>query len=171
MSSYRQISPEELTRSPFSLIGKDWILITASDASKESGVNAMTASWGGLGILWNKPVATIYVRPQRHTFTLVNECERLSLCFMPDSKRDVLKLCGVKSGKDTDKLKQLGLSVTCEFGAPAICESEMILICKKAYSDDIKEANFNDTDHLKHYENKDFHRFYILEIEKILVKE
>ena len=65
MKNYREISPEELSCSPIKLIGKDWLLITAPDATKACGANAMTASWGGLGVLWSLPVATIYVRPQR----------------------------------------------------------------------------------------------------------
>jgi flavin reductase (DIM6/NTAB) family NADH-FMN oxidoreductase RutF len=79
MENYRIISPEEFDNSPFRLIGKEWMLITAPDESKESGVNAMTASWGGLGVLWNTPVATIYVRPQRHTYSLLENNERISL--------------------------------------------------------------------------------------------
>ena len=46
----------------FSLIGKEWMLITAGNIQH---FNTMTASWGGLGWLWNKPVAFIFVRPER----------------------------------------------------------------------------------------------------------
>ena len=62
VNKFYEITPEEFSRSAFKLIGKEWMLITAPDAEKESGLNAMTASWGGLGVLWNVPVATIYVR-------------------------------------------------------------------------------------------------------------
>ena len=51
-----EIKPENLTDNPFKLIDKDWLLITAE---KDGKVNTMTASWGGLGILWNKKVATV----------------------------------------------------------------------------------------------------------------
>ena len=65
MSDFKKITAEELTANPFKLIGKDWMLITAGDKEK---FNTMTASWGGVGIMWGKPVATAYIRPQRYTF-------------------------------------------------------------------------------------------------------
>ena len=170
MSSFHEIAPEKLNDSPFRLIGKEWMLITTPDETKESGANAMTASWGGLGVLWNKPVATVFIRPQRYSHDLCENADRISLCFLPEEYRSSLTYCGRNSGKDTDKLKDCSLSCTDIDGVRVIDQSRLALICKKAYADDIKESSFIDRDHLKHYSG-DFHRFYILEIEKILVKE
>jgi flavin reductase (DIM6/NTAB) family NADH-FMN oxidoreductase RutF len=170
MENYRIISPEEFDNSPFRLIGKEWMLITAPDESKESGVTAMTASWGGLGVLWNTPVATIYVRPQRHTYSLLENNERISLCFLGDGHRKDLAQCGSKSGKDFDKILECGLKVDEIDGVKVISDSQTVMVCKKLYADDLKEEKFIDRSHLSHY-NGDFHRFYVLEIEKILVKE
>ena len=170
MQEFRQITPSELTRSPFDLIGKDWLLITAPDSTKESGANAMTASWGGLGVLWNKSVATVYVRPQRYSYKLCEEAERISLCVLPSSYRSALTYCGRNSGRDHDKLLDCGLDCTVIDGVPVIEQSSLVMICKKAYVDDLKEEAFVDRSHLSHYD-KDYHRFYILEIEKILVKD
>ena len=170
MSVFREITPEELNSSPFRLIGKDWLLITAPDEEKESGASAMTASWGGLGVLWNKPVATVYVRPQRYTFELTENADRFALCVLPEENRAALKVCGTRSGRDTDKLKDCSLSCTDIDGVKVIEQSRLVFICKKAYADMLKKECFVDTDHLKHYPADDFHRVYILEIEKILVK-
>ncbi len=171
MPNFREITPEQLIDSPFRLIGKDWLLITVPDEEKESGANAMTASWGGLGVLWNKPVATVYVRPQRHTYTLAEKADRFSLCVLQEEARTALKVCGTKSGRDTDKLKECSLTCTEIDGVKVIEQSKLAFICKKAYSDMLKKECFVDTDHIKHYPADDFHRVYILEIEKILVKE
>ena len=76
---WREIKPEEMTDNTFQAIGKDWMLITAGDEEK---ANTMTASWGGLGILWNKPVATAYIRPQRYTKKFVDGKESFTLAFM-----------------------------------------------------------------------------------------
>lgn len=168
--SFREISPEEFDRSPFRLIGKDWLLITTPDETKQSGANAMTASWGGLGVLWNKPVATIFVRPQRYSYGLCEKNERFSLCILPDEYRGALKLCGTKSGRDTDKLKECSLDCIDVDGVKVIDKANVALICKKMYSDDLKKECFIDKEQYKHYASGDFHRFYILEIEKILVK-
>lgn len=170
MSNYRSISPEEFNNSPFRLIGKEWLLITAADSEKESGANAMTASWGGLGVLWNTPVATIYIRPQRYSYELVEKSDRISLCVMGEEYKKALGFCGTKSGRDLDKLKECGLRAEEIDGVPAIADSNVIMICKKLYADDLKEDKFIDREHLSHYDG-DFHRFYILEIEKILIKQ
>jgi flavin reductase (DIM6/NTAB) family NADH-FMN oxidoreductase RutF len=169
--SFREISPEEFEKSPFRLIGKEWLLITAPDGAKESGANAMTASWGNMGILWNKPVATIFVRPQRYSYSLCESADRFSLSVLPDEYRNALKTCGTKSGKDLDKLAECSLSCTDIDGVKVIEQSRIAMICKKLYADDLKKECFIDKDQIKHYPTDDFHRFYILEIEKILIKD
>ena len=171
MANFREITPSQLNSSPFDLIGNDWILITAPDETKESGASAMTASWGGLGVLWNKQVATIYVRPQRYSYKLCENAERISLCFLPEEYRAALTYCGRNSGRDKDKLKDCSLDCTKIDGVPVINQSKLALICKKAYADTLKKENFTDQQHIKHYPADYFHRVYILEIEKILVKE
>ena len=169
--SFREISPEKFDYSPFRLIGKNWLLITTPDETKQSGANAMTASWGGVGILWNKSVATVYVRPQRYSFGLCEKSARFSLCILPEQYREALKLCGTKSGRDTDKLKDCSLSCTEIDGVKVIEQSKVAMLCRKLYADDIKKDNFIDEEPLKNYRANDFHRFYILEIEKILVND
>ena len=59
-----KIDIKRLNDNVFDLIGKEWILITAGSCDH---FNMMTASWGCLGWLWNKPVAVIFVRPERYT--------------------------------------------------------------------------------------------------------
>ena len=60
--SFTEIKAEELKDNPFELIGKQWMLITAGNEEK---CNTMTASWGGVGIMWGKPTATAYIRDSR----------------------------------------------------------------------------------------------------------
>ncbi len=169
--SFREISPDTFDYSPFRLIGKDWLLITAPDATKESGANAMTASWGGVGVLWNKNAATIYVRPQRHTYSLLENADRISLCILPEELRDTHKILGRASGREMDKLKECSLDCSDIDGVKVINQSNVIMICRKMYADDLKKDKFIDKEQYKHYPSDDFHRFYILEIEKILIKE
>ena len=168
--SFREITPEEFENSAFRLIGKDWLLITTPDKSKLSGANAMTASWGGLGVLWNKPVATVFVRPQRYSYALCEETDRFSICVLDEKHRDALKVCGTRSGRDLDKLKECSLDCIDVDGVKVIEQSKIAMVCKKLYADDIKKECFIDKSQYKHYPADDFHRFYILEIEKILVK-
>ena len=78
----KEITPRDLGND-MKMIGDDWTLITAE--KKDGSVNTMTASWGFMGVLWNKPVCAVFIRPQRHTLGFVEEAERLSLTFFPKS--------------------------------------------------------------------------------------
>ena len=171
MAKYTEISLDNLHTSPFKMIGKDWMLICPPDKSKESGINAMTASWGGVGILWNKPVCTLYIRPQRYTYPLCEKNDIFSVCFPPEEYRDAMKLCGTISGRDMDKVKECNMEVSEYDGVKYIDGSNVVFICKKLYADDIKEECFIDKSPLSNYAKKDYHRFYICEIVKALIKE
>ena len=167
MSSYKEISTAEL-ENVFKLIGQDWMLITAADGEH---VNCMTASWGNMGVLWGKDVCTVFIRPQRYTYEFVEKTDKISLSFFGGNYRDALKLCGTVSGRDHDKIKEAGLTSSFYEGTPIINEADTVLICKKLYADDIREEKFVVNDPLVNYENKDFHRFYICKIEKVLKKD
>ena len=172
MKDFRLISPEELENA-FRLVGKDWMLITAAgkDENGKDRVNTMTASWGGMGVLWNKPVAFCFIRPQRYTYTLTEQSDHLSLSFLPEAFRPALRLCGTKSGKDIDKFAAAGLAPAEEDGVPYVTEARLVLLCRKLYADDLKKACFVDPTLLSNYENGDFHRVYVVEIEKAYIKE
>lgn len=107
MMNYREINPIDLNESTFRLIGHDWMLVTAAHNSR---VNTMTASWGGFGVLFNKNVAYIFVRPQRFTKEFVDGSDRFSLTFFDKSFKKELSYLGTASGKDEDKINKAGLT-------------------------------------------------------------
>lgn len=144
-------------------IGDDWMLITAYDEDNKR-VNAMTASWGALGVLWNKPICICFVRPERHTFKLMSEKKEISIAFLGKELRDSYTVCGRESGKDVDKLAKCGLSTTSIDGISVIAEAESALTCRVLYEDDIKESGFLDSSLLKNYASAGYHRVYICEI-------
>jgi len=169
MSNYKEIKPENLDQSAFKLIGKDWMLITAA---KDNKVNTMTASWGGLGIMWNKNVAYIVVRPQRFTKEFLDASATFSLTFFDESYRKDLSYLGTVSGRDEDKLSKTNLTVSYVDATPAFEESKLTIICKKLYAQEFKPECFIDNGlENQCYPNKDYHTMYIAEVEKILIKE
>ena len=91
----KRISPNELTLRPFYTLDKQWALLTAGDRAR---FNTMTVSWGGLGTLWNKPVATVYVRPQRYTYEFTERNEYFTLSFFGGNFMDDLQYLGSHSG-------------------------------------------------------------------------
>jgi len=161
----------EFPGSPFQRIGSDWMLVTAGDLKDDKGNwNTMTASWGGLGILWTKKVAFVFVRHSRHTFQFVNDSPILTLSFFDDDHRNALKLCGEKSGRDIDKATASGLTPIFftegpSNGAVAFNEAKDILVCKKLYSQNIESSCFIEKDIIKKvYSDNDFHRMYVAEV-------
>ncbi|MDF2821316.1 MAG: hypothetical protein K0R15_1757 [Clostridiales bacterium] len=111
---FREVKAEELSINPFTLIGKEWLLITAGT---ENAFNTMTASWGGLGVFWNKNAATIYVRPTRYTRKFVDDNDTFTISFYKEEYRKALALCGKVSGRDVNKVEQAGLTPVFEDNA------------------------------------------------------
>lgn len=166
---FEKIDPKTLDQNVFSLIGDQWMLITAG--TKEQ-CNTMTASWGGLGVLWGKPVATVYIRPQRYTLEFVEREDTFTLCFFGAEYRKALTLCGSKSGRDVDKVKECGFTVATAEGAPYFEEADLVLVCRKAYWQDIDPTHFLDGEiDGKWYPEHDYHRMFIGEIVEVLKKK
>ncbi|MHB8846404.1 MAG: flavin reductase family protein [Nitrospirota bacterium] len=166
--AFKEIMPELLTDNPFKLIGADWMLITAGAAES---YNTMTASWGGLGVLWERKVATCYIRPNRHTFGFVERSPNFSLSFFGEQHRKALQYCGTHSGRNTDKVKDAGLTPVKEGGFIYFNEARLVLVCRKLYAQDIDPALFLDPAIESMYPQKDYHRMYIGEIVKCLRKD
>lgn len=166
--AFCEIAFRDLTENPFSLIGDDWMLITAGTEEK---CNTMTASWGGLGVLWNIPVAFTFIRPQRYTKEFVDAQEEYSLCFF-DGMHDKLGYLGKVSGRDEDKIEKAGLTVAVEDGVPYFKEARLVLFCRKKYRQQMTPEAMLDSDIIaKFYPQNDFHEMYVGEVTKILKKE
>ena len=169
MKNYRTAAISEVKISPAQVIGQEWMLITAG---APSACNTMTASWGQLGHLWNKNVATMYIRPQRYTKQFVDSAEVFTLSFFREKYRDALTICGTKSGRDGDKIREAGLTpIATPAGSTAFEEAYMIMECRKLYVAPLYAEAFVDTAILPQmYPNEDFHTMYIGEILNIYVK-
>jgi flavin reductase (DIM6/NTAB) family NADH-FMN oxidoreductase RutF len=171
MSQWKEISVNQLQGNPFEMIGHDWMLITAE---KDGKANTMTASWGGLGIMWNKSVAFITIRPQRFTKEFIDNADTFSLTFFDESYRKTLGYLGSVSGRDEDKIAkaELTLAQDTTTTTPYFEEAKTVLICRKLFAQPYTEAAFLDKTILdKNYPEKDLHTLYIGEITKVLVKE
>jgi flavin reductase (DIM6/NTAB) family NADH-FMN oxidoreductase RutF len=164
----QEIPVSGLLFNPFTMINKEWLLVTAGNAKQ---CNTMTASWGGLGVLWNKPVATIYIRPSRYTLEFLDRESHFSLCVLGETHRKALDYCGSHSGRDGDKVKATGLTPAFTENAPYFEEAKLVLVCRKLYKQEIDPACFLDPKlDAANYSKKDYHRMFIGEIEKVLKK-
>lgn len=167
----KKISVSELKGNMFDAIGKEWMLVTAGTPEK---FNMMTASWGGTGILWGKPVAFIFIRPERYTYEFIEKGDTLTLSFLGEAHRDIHKICGSQSGRDIDKVAASGLKpYVTENGNIAYEQARLILECKKLYADFIDADNFVDKLLISRWYGEGhggFHKMYILEIQNVFVE-
>ena len=112
---------------------KKGILLTTKFNDK---VNTMTIGWGKIGIEWGKPIFIAYVRESRYTKTMLEQSGEFTVNIpMGELDKKILGYCGTKSGRNTDKIADMGL--TLEEGesitVPGIKELPLTLECKVIY--------------------------------------
>ena len=163
---YKEISVKDVKENLVKLIASDWALLTAGN---ENGFNTMTVSWGSVGELWGKDMATVYVRPQRYTKKYIDSNEYFTLTFYNDDDKNILSFCGSHSGKDVDKVKETGLVPIFDEKAPYIKQAKLVLICKKMAVSRFKQEDFLDSSIMNNYADNDFHEIYYGAIEKVLI--
>ena len=143
-------------------------------------VNTMTIGWAHLGIEWNTVTFIAYVRGCRHTKPMLDASGEFTVNIpLDDSAKDILRFCGTKSGRDTDKFQALGL--TAEPGetvaAPGIRELPLTLECKVIYKQQQEPACVLDDHIFTHYQQpctdieQDYHTVYYGKVQKAYIIE
>lgn len=162
----KEINPIEIKDNFIKLISSDWMLVTAGDEAK---YNMMTASWGGVGELWGKHVATAYVRPERYTDQFIAATHRFTLSFFSSDKKKMLGVMGKESGRNFDKMNFEGLTAKIlPSGQVTFEEARLVLDCKVLYVDELQADKFLDEESLAKWYNDEpggsLHNIYIAEI-------
>lgn len=168
--SFEKVNLENLNENFIKDIGSEWMLITAGSPKK---FNTMTASWGFTGVMWGKPCAIAALRPQRYTTEFMESKKYYTLSFYGEDKK-IHSVCGKKSGRDTDKVAETGLTPIFddETGAPYFKQARLVLICKKLYVSDLEKGKFlSDEIPDTIYPGGDFHRMFYGEIVSALVNK
>ena len=156
----------------FELIGKEWMLVAAGTPEH---FNMMTASWGGIGWLWNKPVAFVFVRPERYTYQFTEREDRMTLSFLGTDNEDmrrIMNFCGTASGRDHDKVAECGLTpVATPEGSVGFAEAQLTLVGRKLFRSEMQAAQFLDPEVRERWYNErpggSFHTVYVVEIENV----
>lgn len=148
-------------------LSKEWMIVTAGTPSD---FNLLTASWGGIGYAWNKPVAFVFVRPERYTHRFIERHEAMTLSFLGNDPkmRQAYQLIGTKSGRDLDKAAAAGLTpIATSDGNVAYRESRLTLEGRKLFQTDLRAEEFHDTalrDQWYSAQKGGFHTLYVVEI-------
>ena len=160
------IQPGQFATRPFRDFSEKWFLLTAGDFAA-GRFNTMTVSWGTLGVLWAKPVAQVFARPQRYTREFLDAWPTFTLSLLPEAFRPALQLLGAKSGRDGDKIAEAGLTPVASsvVAAPSFAEAELVIEAQKLFAQKLDPASFVDAGIIpRHYPARDFHTLYFGEI-------
>lgn len=141
-------------------------------ASADGKVNTMTIGWGHLGIEWKKPIFIAYVRQSRYTRQLLDKNPEFTVNVpLGDVDKNILAVCGTRSGRDMDKFKELALTAVPgeTVSVPAIAQLPLTLECKVIYRQD-QDLSLLDREDREHcykpgtVEETNFHTAYYGEI-------
>ncbi|MFW6189019.1 MAG: flavin reductase family protein [Planctomycetota bacterium] len=138
----------------------DGLLLTSVGA--DGRPNVMTIGWGNPGIIWGRPIFTVYVRPSRYTFGNIQQTGQFAVCVPTADMGDECMLCGSKSGRDTDKFAEAGLTAAeaQTVDAPLIEQCLRFYECRVVSVGDVVDAAVDAEIRKGCYPEGDFHRIY-----------
>ena len=149
----------------FTLFDKKWALVTAGG---QDSFNTMTISWGGMGTIWNKPVATVYVRTSRFTHEFIDNNDYFTISFFPEEYKGILGVLGSKSGREMDKMHASGLTPVQVENGITFKEAETTFVCRKLCKQPIELRNMPEDVVNSFYKADKPHDMYIGEVINII---
>ncbi|WP_295936108.1 flavin reductase [uncultured Alistipes sp.] len=173
-SAYYKIEAAQLPDNVIELIGKEWMLVTAG---QEDSLNTMTASWGGMGYIWERPASFIFIRDTRYTYEFLQKHDGFTLSFFTPDHKGALRTCGSMSGRDGNKIEKAGLTpVKTPSGLMSFTQARMIIECKKMFVQKLDPANLTEPYKSKivaeaYTGDPATHQLFISEITNIWVKK
>ena len=171
---FKQISPEEISDNVFTLVGKDFTVITAG---KEDHYNSMTGSVTGLAFLFKKPTTWCFLREDRYTLEMIQKEQTYTMSYFSIEFKKQIIFLGSKSGRDSEKMKEVELtSVQTPCGDMSFKESRLIIECKltaltTANPDDFCTQEAKDYIHEAFKEESDYRKYVFGEITHVWVKK
>ncbi len=149
----------------FNVYDKEWALVTAGPVDN---FNTMTISWGGLGTIWNKPVATVYVKPVRYTHSFLDVNEYFTVSFYDEKYRSELSVLGRESGRDGDKVTKVGFTPVKAGESTTFSQAKLTLLCRKIYRQDLITDTMPQEAIDKYYIDEAPHTMFIGEVVDII---
>ena len=149
----------------FEMFDKQWALVTAGNMDS---YNTMTIGWGGLGTLWRKPVCTVYVKPCRYTHGFMDSNDYFTVSFFETEHRSALSVLGTKSGRDGDKVSEVGFDAVPCGESVTFKQAKTTLLCKKIYRQDLDIKNISDDIIEKYYTEEAPHTVFVGEVIEVI---
>ncbi|MBP1616346.1 MAG: flavin reductase family protein [Bacteroidetes bacterium] len=170
LKNFLRIDPKEIAKSPISLFGDNWFVVSCGDSTK---FNEMTISWGAMGFGWNVPTITVYIRNTRFTYEFIDKGKYFVLNSFDEKYREKVRFIGSHTGRNTDKVKETGLTPGfTPLGNPYFEEASLVIECEKIYFDDIVRSQLFEQGQ-KNYSTdpKETHRMFIGKIVNVWQKK
>ncbi len=134
--------------------------------------NIMTIGWGFLGTMWARPICVVAVRHSRHTFSLMEEAKRWTVCVPAKGMAAALEYCGTKSGRDVDKFKEMKLTAKrTSLGVPYIDECPVYVECRTIFKTDMRPGQLEAAIEREMYKTRDFHMIYFGEVQGVYAND
>jgi flavin reductase (DIM6/NTAB) family NADH-FMN oxidoreductase RutF len=170
---FTKITPEDIPGNVFDLVGKDFTVITAGNATDH---NSMVAGWGGWGIQFNNPVTWCMLRANRYTLEYMRRAGTYTFCYFAEAHKPDIMEFGTKSGRNSDKMKETKLHhVTTPGGSIAYKEAKLVIECRLTQITTVSPDDFVDESSRTfvteaYNEAHDWHKMVFGEITGIWVK-
>jgi flavin reductase (DIM6/NTAB) family NADH-FMN oxidoreductase RutF len=137
-------------------------------------LNPMTIGWGQVGVVWGRPIFTVYVRKSRFTYDCLQAADSFTVSVPRLGElADELALCGTKSGRDMDKAQACGFTLIPgqAVDTPIIAECGLHYECSILARCQLEEPDIASDDIHRRYESKDLHQIILGEILTAYVTE
>ena len=171
---FKEIDVKDIPEDVFTLIGKDFAVLTAGNPSH---YNSMVAGWGGWGILFSKPTAFLMLRSNRYTLELMRKEQRYTMAFFDNEYKDDIIQFGKQSGRDSDeKMKNTKLTaVETPSGNMVFKEAKLIIECNLVQVTTVAPDDFYTEESKKfvidaHAETGDYHKTVFGEITNVWIR-
>jgi len=147
------------------------VLLVTTDSGGRP--NPMTIGWGAVGVIWGRPVFIVLIRPSRHSFRLIEEAGDFTINVLPRGMEDVTSFCGMTSGRDYDKFREMGLTAAPgrKVGSPIIDEGIIHYECRVVHKNDVAPGHLSPDIASSSYTGGDYHRIYFGEILAVYAAE
>lgn len=130
-------------------------------------INTMIIGWGGINIIWGRPIFIVLVRDSRATYELIESSDEFTVSIPFDhSLNDAIQICGTKSLREMDKFAYCHLTPVKgrKIETPIIGEAKLHYECKVIYKQTLDQSVVPDVVKDRYYHPGANHTVYYGEI-------
>lgn len=122
--------------------------------------NAMIIGWGTVGVIWGLPMWVVLVRPSRYTYSFIQESGLFTVNVPTPEMKELVTVCGTRSGRDVDKLAQVETSMGHKVDCVTLDACPVVYECKVVHHNDVLPETLLPDITSRAYAQGDFHRLY-----------